>query len=385
MESINKPLKVGLVLDTSLDPTDGVQQYVLTIGAWLSSKGHEVHYLVGETSQRQLPNLHSLAKNVSVRFNGNRTTIPLPTSRRKLKAFLRENKFDVLHVQVPHSPFMAQRLVLAADPETAIVGTFHILPYSWLARTANKALGIWLKPSLKRFDKMLAVSPAAAAFSESSFGVPAEVLPNVVDYPLFNQAQPLERYSDDALTILFLGRLVHRKGCLTLLRATAKLVKKPGDLPKFRVVICGKGPLEAKLRQYVLEHNLDAYVEFTGFVSEEDKPRYYASADISVFPSSGGESFGIVLLEAMASGRAAVLAGDNPGYRSVMEAQPDLLFDPKNGDQLANKLAEYLKNSQKRQDMSAWGADYTKSFDTEVVGQKLVAIYQQALRKRRGL
>src|SRR3954462_8834258 len=108
----DRPLKVGLVLDTSLDAEDGVQQYVLSIGRWLAGQGHEVHYLAGETRRRDLPNLHSLARNVTVRFNGNVTTIPLPASRRKLRRFLRRHGFDVLHVQTPHSPFMSQKLIL---------------------------------------------------------------------------------------------------------------------------------------------------------------------------------------------------------------------------------------------------------------------------------
>jgi phosphatidylinositol alpha-mannosyltransferase len=375
-------LKVGLVLDTSLDPTDGVQQYVIHIGEWLRSQGQDVHYLVGQTSRRQLPNIQSLSRNITVSFNGNRTTIPLPTSRRKLRRVAREGNFDVLHVQTPHHPLMSQRLIMGAGRRTAVIGTFHVLPYGWLARVGNRLLGIWLHPSLKRMDRLLAVSSVAAEFAEKSFHKKAEVLPNVIDYKLFNSAQPLEKYKDSKLTILFLGRLVPRKGCQLLLEAVAKLVESGPKLPDFRVVICGRGQLEPKLRKFVAEHSLNDIVEFAGFVSEEDKPRYYASADISVFPSSGGESFGIVLLEAMASGKAAVLAGDNPGYHSVMEPQPDLLFDPRSVDALAAKLRKYLEDEALRQSMAGWGAEYTKAFDTDVVGGKLLKIYQEELSKR---
>src|SRR5579884_633977 len=184
-------LKVGLVLDTSLDTTEGVPQYVIHIGEWLRRQGHEVHYLVGETKRQDLPNIHSLSRNIAVRFNGSRTTIPLPTSRRKLRHFMQAHNFDVLHVQTPHHPLLAQRLIMAAPANTAVVGTFHILPYNWLSRAGNKLLGLWLRPSLKRFDKMLAVSSAAADFCYKSFGVAASVLPNVVDYKQFHQAKPL--------------------------------------------------------------------------------------------------------------------------------------------------------------------------------------------------
>ena len=149
MATPQKPRKIGLVIDTSLDPTDGVQQYVLSIGDWLSQQGHDVHYLAGQTDKRKLPNLHSLSRNITVSFNGNRTTIPLPTSRRKLRNFIQKEQFDVLHVQTPHHPLMAQRLILAASPQTAVVGTFHILPYGALSRIGTRLLGWWLRPSLK--------------------------------------------------------------------------------------------------------------------------------------------------------------------------------------------------------------------------------------------
>ena len=380
-----KPLKIGLVLDTSLDPQDGVQQYVVNIGEWLRRQGNDVHYVVGQTETRQLPHIHSLARNIHVRFNGNRTTIPLPTSRRKIRRFLRKQRFDVLHVQTPHSPFMSQRVILAARLDTAIIGTFHILPYGWLPALANRALGIWLRPSLKRFDKIVSVSPAAAVFARQSFGVATSVLPNVVDYAEFHDAKPFPEYADDdRLTVLFLGRLVPRKGCLLLLQAVAQIINTAG-VPPFRVLICGRGPLESQLRQFVQQHQLEEVVTFTGFVSEADKPRYYASADVAVFPSRGGESFGIVLLEAMASGRAAVLAGDNPGYRSVMEPRPSLLFDPRDVTALARKLSELLTDQKHRQDMADWGEHYTNQFDIHQVGQKLVEIYAQALHNRRRL
>jgi phosphatidylinositol alpha-mannosyltransferase len=363
---------------------DGVQQYVVAIGEWLRGQGHDVHYLVGQTQKRQLPNIHSLARNIGVRFNGNRTTIPLPPSRRKLRRFVQAEKFDILHIQTPHHPLLAQRLILAAGPETAIVGTFHILPYSRMVVLATKALGLWLRPSLRRFDQMLAVTAVAAEFEKRCFGLDAKILPNVIDYRLFSAAKGLEKYADDKPTILFLGRLVARKGCLTLLEAIATLLKE-GSLPHFRVVICGRGPLEGELRQFVRTHDLANTVEFTGFVNEDDKPRYFASADISVFPSSGGESFGIVLLEAMASGKAIVLAGDNPGYRTVMADRAEQLFPATDVTALTSLLRHYLLGAGARQAGAAWGKAHVRQYDIEVIGPQLVDYYVQALSRARNL
>lgn len=377
-----KPLKVGLVLDSGLDAPDGVQQYVLAIGEWLRSKGHDVHYLVGQTKRRDIANVHSLGRAVKVSFNGNKGSIPLFASRREIKSLLAAEKFDVLHVQIPHHPLLAQPIVLAADKRTAVIGTFHIAPLNGLVTIGNKLLGLWLKPSLRRFDRIVSVSSAAAAFAKQTFGTRTDVLPNVVDAKRFASAEPLSQYTDDTLTILFLGRLVSRKGCGLLLRAVARLSEQT-DLPKFRVLICGRGPLEAELKKYASEHGLEKLVEFVGFVSEEDKPRYYASADIAVFPSRGGESFGIVLLEAMAAGRAVVLAGNNPGYASVMAPQPELLFNANEAGALSDKLACYMRDKGRREAMRDWGLAYAGKFDIEVIGNKLLNIYRQALRKRR--
>jgi phosphatidylinositol alpha-mannosyltransferase len=383
MGTTAKHLKIGFVLDSGLDKPDGVQQYVLAIGEWLRGQGHDVHYLVGQTSRRDIQGVHSLSRSIKVRFNGNSGSVPLLARKSKLRGFVESEHFDVLHVQVPHHPLLAQRIVLAAGADTAIIGTFHVAPYNKLVTAGNKALGIWLKPSLRRFDRIVSVSPAAAGFARQTFGIDTDVLPNVVDWRRFQTAKGLPQYDDGVMNILFLGRLVPRKGCQLLLEAAAELKNKVG-LPKFRILVCGKGPLEAQLRRFTGQHGLSAIVEFVGFVSEADKPRYYASADIAVFPSSGGESFGIVLLEAMAGGRSVVLAGDNPGYRSVMAPRPELLFDPKDPRALAVKLANYLSDRQQRQQMQIWEADYAKQFDVNVVGAKLLNIYRQALRKKRG-
>lgn len=377
-----KSLKVGLVLDDGLDKPDGVQQYILAIGAWLQSQGHRVHYIVGETKRTDIPNVHSMSRNIRVTSNGNRMSIPLPTSRRRLRKFLTEQQFDILHVQVPFSPLMAGRLVRAAQPSTGVVGTFHILPNSRFITIGTRLLGLYLRRTLRRFDVQLSVSSAAQHFAAQTFGSNSRVLPNVIDYPRFNRAQPFDRYNDDVLTVLFLGRLVPRKGSLTLIEAVARL-RQRNDLPPFRVVLCGKGPLEARVRARIAEYGLADCVEMAGFVNEIDKPHYYASADIAVFPSSGGESFGIVLLEAMASGKAAVLAGDNPGYRTVMESQPSLLFNPHDPQELADKIAELLTDNALRDRERYWGELYTKDFDVATVGQKLLGVYQEALHKRR--
>jgi len=374
-------MKVGLVLDDTLDTPDGVQQHVLIVGAWLTDQGHEVHYLVGATTRTDIPNVHSLSKNLHMRFNGNRMSMPLPTSRRKLRAFLAAERFDVLHVQVPYSPFMAGRLILAAPATTAIVGTFHILPYSGSVVFANRALAIWNRRSGRRFDKMLAVSAPAREFAHSAYGYDAEVVPNPI-----NLAQFMNATSDSQTTnIVFLGRLVERKGAQHLLHAVTYLRDHglyTGDL---QVYIGGKGELRAELERYIQANGLSEMVRLYGFVDETHKALFLAQADIAVYPSTAGESFGIVLLEAMAAGRGVVLAGNNPGYEAVMQPYPSQLFDPTDMVQFAEKLAWYLDRPVERDAAATVQKAYVQHFDIGIVGARLLTIYTRALQSRRGV
>lgn len=378
----NKTLKIGFVLDDSLDTPDGVQQYILTLGNWLSTQGHDVHYLVGQTSRTDIPNIVSLSKNVKVRFNRNRMSMPLPVRLNEMRQLLRREDFDVLHVQLPFSPFLAGKIIQAAPETTAVVGTFHIAPHSKLVHTANQLLRLLTFRALKRFDAILSVSPVAQEFAKRTFKIDSTVVPNTVNLAPYMRAAALPQYRDK-LTIVFLGRLVDRKGCQHLLRAAAQM-KERGLVDKpFEVVICGKGPLESSLKDFVRQHNMERMVEFVGFIEEADKPRYLASSDVAVFPSTGGESFGIVLLEAMAASRGAVLAGDNPGYASVMGKHPETLFKPHDEEYLAMALANLLNDPKKRASARTWQLAEVQQYDVPAVGKRIVEQYEAALQKRR--
>lgn len=373
-------LKIAFVLDDTLDTPDGVQQYILTLGTWLTAKGHEVHYLVGATTRTDVPNVHSMSRNVRVKFNGNGMSTPLPASRKKIAGLLEREKFDILHVQIPYSPFMAQRVILAAPASTAIFGTFHIAPNSSLVRHANKALGLMVRRSIKRFDTIVSVSPAAAAFARATIGISTDVVPNVVEAERYASAQAFE-FKPALPTIVFVGRLVPRKGCRILLEALAEL-QSDAYFPKFRAIICGRGPLETELKSYAASEGLDQSVQFAGFVTESDKARYLRTADIAVFPSTGGESFGIVLTEAMAADHPVVLGAANEGYKTVLDAYPDLLVPVSDPVSLATKLRLFLTDETERQKALKWQKTAIRQYDVEAVGPRLVARYNQALRSR---
>lgn len=374
-------MKIGFVFDDSLDKADGVQQYILSLGRWMSSDGHEVHYLVGETKRADIPRIHSLSRNVHAHFNQNRMSTPLPASKSKIKTLLEREDFDVLHVQMPYSPFMAGRVIKAAPRRTAVVGTFHIIPFSRLEKLATRALRVVLRRTIRRFDAIYSVSRPAQKFARKSFRVKSEVIPNVVALSHFQSGKKPKRWQDDKLNIVFLGRLVERKGCLHFLEAL-KYLNDRNELQRVRVLVCGKGPLQKQLEKFVQDNKLKSIVKFMGFVDEEEKPNYLASADIAVFPSTGGESFGIVLIEAMAAGAKVVLAGNNVGYASVMAGHKDQLIKPQNTKAFAKTLKHFMDNYRARRHASLWQAEHVAQYDVRKVGQELVDSYTTALAKR---
>lgn len=364
-------MKIGFVLDDSLDSTDGVQQYILTLGRWLSNAGHEVHYLVGQTTRSDIPNIHSLCKNISVRFNGNRMSMPLPARKKHIQELLQKEQFDVLPVQMPYSPFMAAKVIKAAPKDTKIIGTFHILPYGNMQLIATKLLFWWLRSSLKRFDSILSVSQPAADFAQK-FGIASEVVPNTVDLQHFVVQKPA---STGTFKIIFLGRLVPRKGCMELLHAIRNIIESK-RISNLEVIIGGKGPQMEHLQKYCSDHNLQKNVSFVGFVAEKDKPGFLASADIAVFPSISGESFGIVLIEAMASGAGVVLGGRNPGYASVLTSLPETLFNPNNPAELQTSIELIHNDPELAAKLHHQQQELVKQFDIRVVAKKLLSYYQ---------
>ena len=358
-------MTIGYILDDSLDRSDGVQQAMIAIGEHMRSLGHDVHYIVTNTTRRDIQNIHSIGSYYSLSFNGNSVRTPRPVSKKLLKQLFSDISFDVLHVQMPYSPFFAARVLNHAPKDVVRVGTFHILPYNWFAKTGTRLLGLLLRRSLKNLDVCYAVSEPALQFMRKSFSIDGSVLPNPVDYEFYHNAT---RSKTDRKHIVYIGRFEERKGVRELVRAYAQLDK--GIRKQAQLIMISKGPLLDEIKQYSDDHSLR--ISFPGFVSEEEKAQYLAGANIAVFPSISGESFGIVLTEAMSAGAGITIGGNNPGYASVLSPWPDTLFDPKDTLAFSILLTRLLADPKIAKEIGTRQHEYVKQFDIGVVAERLL-------------
>ncbi len=375
-------MKVAFVLDDSLNSPDGVQEYVRSIASYLGGQGHTVDVLCsgdGGEPPAGVRAVHTIAGNVGVGFNANRLRTPVAAARSRVRALLEAERYDVIHVQTPHSPLLAGRVVSEArrvqGSAVRIVATFHILPSGWLSTWGTRALGLLLRRNLRRFDAFAAVSAPAAVFARASFGIDCRVVPNAIDVTAFRAAvrtpRP-RRGPHDRLVLGFLGRMVERKGVLELVEAVAAL--PPEVRERLDVRLGGRGPLLAQVEQSVARHDLAGVVSLLGFVAQEDKAQFYADCDLAVFPATGGESFGIVLIEAMAAGAGAVLAGDNPGYAWTID-DPAAVIDATHAGAFADLIARLVNDPAAREDLHARQQQRLEDFDLPVVGAQVEALY----------
>ena len=364
---------IGFILDDNLDVADGVQQAVLNNGATLSKMGHEVHYLVCETERHDVPNIHSLARSLKMKFNGNSVRTPIRKHRKEINTLLNEINFDVLHVQSPFSPVFAGYVIRQAHKRgIPVVSTFHILPYGFVSRVGMRLLRAVFRPYFSKISASVAVSQPAADFMEQSLKVTSTVVPNPVDHTFFNSVKRTK--ASDKIELVYVGRFDERKGVKQLAQAISNLDSEV--LESIHVTMCGKGPLHQEVSDYIQANNLP--VDLPGFVSDEEKAQYLSNADIAVFPSISGESFGIVLTESMSSNGYVTLGGNNPGYSSVLHEWPETLFDPTDMNEFVTTLEKYITDERLREEVAKKQKKRAKDYDNDVVAQQLLKIYRDS-------
>jgi phosphatidyl-myo-inositol alpha-mannosyltransferase len=369
----HRPLRVALVCPYDLDMPGGVQTHVRALGGALRNLGDEVTIL-GPSRTGDDPSMVALGGSIRVPFN--RSVAPIavsPLAARRVSRALLTFAPEVVHVHEPAVPMVA----LAAtwrSPRPA-VGTFHAWSASDRVYRAARPL---LRPVLGRLAARIAVSGPAATFHAQALGLdPSDftVIPNGVEVARFASATPDPGLSSDVPTLLFVGRLEPRKGLEHLLAALTTL-RRNGTEARLLVVGGGSGRDAPQTR---LPEDIRTAVTFLGRVDDHDLPRCYASADLFVAPSLGGESFGVVLVEAMAAG-VPVVASSIPGYRSVAtDGEDAVLVPPGDADALAAALAGLLDDPESRRRLSDGGRRTAAGYDWSVVAARVREVYTEAL------
>lgn len=373
-------MKIGLICPYNIAIGGGVQEQVKAMQTELARRGYDVVII---TPQPRVPYIDEGRK---VLFLGTATDVktPLNTTAQfsasvltdEIDSLLERERFDILHFHEPWVPVLSRQIL--SRSESVNVATFHaMLPDTRVAQTVGKVVTPYTKPLLRHIDAFAAVSEGAASYLLGLADVPVEIIPNGVDLKHFRAKNGTKASTDTngPKTILYLGRLESRKGVRYLLEGFARLQARRPDV---RLVIAGAGPDREKLEQEVQALGCNQ-VEFLGYVDDETKLRLFHSADLFCAPSIFGESFGVVLLEAMASNLVTV-AGDNPGYASVMQGLGKLsLVNPKDSPQFAHRLELLLYDEDLRALWQKWAKDYVRQFDYARVLDRYEAMYETAL------
>jgi phosphatidylinositol alpha-mannosyltransferase len=369
-------VKIGIVTQSYYPRPGGVTEVAHYSAKELRRLGHDVtivttHYTGSEPPE---PGVLRIGRNVLVPVNGAWVNLTVGAGLRgELRRIFERERFDVVHAHCPLVPTLPLFALEAALPWQKVVGTFHAAAdrnfFYWLLRR-------YLEPRARRLDRRIAVSEAARAFVGRYFPGDYEIVPNGIDCERFRPGvAPLAEFRDGRFNVLFVGRMDPRKGVSYLCRAIPLVARELSGNVRFLVVgekglRAGLCPRPADLR--------GAKLEWIGRVSPQELPRYYATADVFCSPATGQESFGIVLLEAMASG-TAIVASDIPGYRTIVnDAREGLLVPPRNPEALARAIVSLARDEGLRRAIGAAGREQALRHDWPSVARRLESVYRGA-------
>jgi phosphatidylinositol alpha-mannosyltransferase len=362
-------VKVGIVCPYSWDVPGGVQFHVRDLTEVLMARGHEVSVLAPADDDTPLPAyVVPAGRAVPVPYNGSVARVNFgPLSAARVRRWLREGEFDVLHLHEPATPSLSLLACWAATG--AIVATFHTAN---LRSRAMLAASPFLEPALEKVGARVAVSEDARRTVVEHVGGDAVLIPNGVFVDRFAAAEPEPSWRGTGGTVGFIGRLdEERKGLPTLLAAMEPVV---AARPGIRLLVAGKGDPDESLED--VPDAVRAAVTFLGVVSEEDKARLLRTVDVYVAPNLGGESFGIILVEAMSAG-APVLASDLDAFGRVLDdGRVGVLFPAGDAAALATSLLDLLADEPRRARLRAAGQAWVRRFDWSVVADELIAVYE---------
>jgi len=368
-------MKIGLVTPYIYPLPGGVNAHVRDLYDRLIARGHDVRIIssIHGPQKQSEGDIIRLGYGFSVPANGSVGTLTVsPRYTSHIREMLERERFDVLHFHEPFVPFLS--LVVLRESQSINVATFHAYAGWSPAYEFGKRV---LARFARRLDGRIAVSAAARHFIDHYFPGDYKVIPNGVDLDEFEHALPVTRYRDGIPNILFVGRLENRKGVMYALKAYRQLRKRGVNC---RLLLAGAGPQEREVRRYIATRRLQG-VELLGRISEEDKVRYFATADVYVSPATGQESMGVVLLEALAAG-LPIVCSDIHGYKGVVRrGEQALLVPPRDVHALTEALARLLLDPDLRARMGASARERAIHFSWENIAAKVEDYYLFVMRR----
>jgi phosphatidylinositol alpha-mannosyltransferase len=365
-------MRIGLVCPYPWDVPGGVQYHVRDLAETLRRLGHHVEILTPAEREESLPAEHVTfaGRTVPVPYNGSMASMQFgPVSAARVRRWLRDGHFDVVHVHEPASPSVSLLVCMIATGP--IVATFHAATTrsKWLA-----AVGPMARPWLEKIAGRIAVSDFSRRVQVEHLGGDAVIIPNGVHVASFANGPTLPGHirGVDGPTIGFLGRYDEpRKGLPVLLEAMRTVVRRH---PGAQLLIAGRGD-PAEVRELIGEE-LRASVALLGELSEEDKAAFLRSVDVYCAPNLLGESFGVILIEALAAG-APIVASDLDAFARVLEGgAAGVLVRRGDAGALARALCELLADPDRRADLAARGAAVAASYDWAVLARRILAVYE---------
>ena len=369
---INRPLRIGIVCPYSWDVPGGVQNHIRDLAEFLISNGHYVEVLAPATESENLPSyIVSAGRAVSIPYNGAVARVLFGVvANSRVRSWINEGDFDLLHLHEPAIPSLA--LLACWAGEGAMVGTFHAAAKY---QKAIVAIGPILEPVIEKLSARIAVSEAARLTLTAHLETDAIVIPNGIYADNYRDGTPRAEWQGS--TIGFLGRFEEdRKGLPVLLDALPIIAR---FVPDIRVLIAGPGDSEEILEN--VDSQLRHRVEFLGKISEADKADFLSSISLYIAPNTGGESFGIILAEAMAGG-ATVVASDIPAFADVLgDGKFGALFESENSESLAKVIIDLMRDDQKRNELAIAGAVHAQRYDWSQVGEEIFEVYELAMVK----
>jgi phosphatidylinositol alpha-mannosyltransferase len=367
---LTRSLKIGIVCPYSWDTPGGVQNHIRDLAEFLISAGHDVSVLAPAIDEDNLPPyVVNAGKPIAIPYNGAVARVLFgPVAFSRVRQWISNGEFDLLHLHEPAIPSISLLACWAADGP--MVGTFHA------AAKRQKiifAIGPILEPAIEKLSARIAVSEAARLTLTDHLDTDAVVIPNGIYASRY--AAGVRQSKWEGNTIGFIGRFEEpRKGLSVLLEALPIIAR---FVPDIKVFVAGPGDSEEVEKS--IDPQLRHRFTFLGKVSEEDKANFLSSVAIYVAPNTGGESFGIILAEALASG-APVVASDIPAFEDLLgHGQYGALFKSEDPMDLAKVIIDLIRDEKKRTDLAAAGRSRGQSFDWKIIAQQIYSVYEMSI------